>query len=179
MKILTEPLLMHLENNVYLEGEDALIIIDRRIFPRSEAEVYCIDHVEVARAIEQMLAQGTGDIAITAGYGLHLAAREFERQNSGRDMAGLKQAADRLCATRPTGFHLGVLLGKLLDRVRKASEIILEVLKKSLSRQREIFQATGRQAETLLASGDTVLTHCFAGAGLLYMFKLQKKTARI
>jgi methylthioribose-1-phosphate isomerase len=174
---------MHLENNVYLEGEDALIIIDRRKLPRSEAEVYCTDHVEVARAIEQMMVQGAGDIAITAGYGLYLAARELERQNGGRNMVGLKQAADRLCATRPTGYHLAVLMGKLLDRVRKhperkASEIILDVLKKSLTRQREISQATGRQAEALLASGDTVLTHCFAGAGLLYMFKYAKDNGK-
>ncbi|MEI7638246.1 MAG: s-methyl-5-thioribose-1-phosphate isomerase [Syntrophus sp. (in: bacteria)] len=180
---MTEPLLMHLENNVYLEGEDALIIIDRRKLPRSEAEVYCTDHVEVARAIEQMMVQGAGDIAITAGYGLYLAARELERQNDGRDMAVLKQAADRLCATRPTGFHLAALMGKLLERVRKhaggkASEIILAVLNKSLTRQREISQATGRQAETLLVSGDTVLTHCFAGAGLLYMFKYAKENGK-
>lgn len=70
---MTEPLLMHLENNVYLEGEDALIIIDRRELPHSEAEVYCTDHEEVAWAIEQTMVQGAGDIAITAGYGLYLA----------------------------------------------------------------------------------------------------------
>jgi len=178
-----EPLLMHLENNVYLEGEDALIIIDRRKLPRSQAEVYCTDHVEVARAIEQMMVQGAGDIAITAGYGLYLAARETERQRGGRDMAFLKHAADRLCATRPTGFHLAVLLGKLLERVRRepdglASEIILAALQKSLARQREISQATGRQAETLLVSGDTVLTHCFAGAGLLYMFRYARENGK-
>ncbi len=179
----TEPLLMHLENNVYLEGEDALIIIDRRKLPRSEAEVYCTDHVEVARAIEQMMVQGAGDLAITAGYGLYLAAREMERQKGGRDMAFLKHAADRLCATRPTGYHLALLLGKLLDRVRKnpdgkASAIILAALQKSLARQREISQATGRQAESLLATGDTILTHCFAGAGLLYMFKYAQENGK-
>ncbi len=179
-----EPLLMHLENNVYLEGEDALIIIDRRKLPQSQAEVYCTDHVEVARAIEQMMVQGAGDIAITAGYGLYLAARETERQRGGRNMAFLKHAADRLCATRPTGFHLAVLLGKLLERVRRepdsrASEIILAALKKSLARQREISQATGRQAETLLTPGDTVLTHCFAGAGLLYMFQYARENGKV
>lgn len=179
----TEPLLMHLENNVYLEGEDALIIIDRRKLPRSEAEVYCTDHVEVARAIEQMMVQGAGDIAITAGYGLYLAAREMERQQGDRNMAFLKHAADRLCATRPTGYHLAVLMGKLLERVRqhpdgRASEIILAALKKSLARQREISQATGRQAETILETGDTVLTHCFAGAGLLYMFRYARENGK-
>jgi len=70
---LTEPLLMQLENNVYLEGEDALIIIDRRELPHSKAEVYCTDHEEVGWAIEQTMVQGTGDIAITAEYGLYLA----------------------------------------------------------------------------------------------------------
>ena len=75
----TEPLLMNLENNVYLEDE-ALIIIDRRKLPRTINPVYCTEAEEVAGAIREMMVQGAGDIAITAGYGLYLAARRLERE---------------------------------------------------------------------------------------------------
>lgn len=41
--------------------------------------------MEVIKAIEQMLAQGAGDIAITARYGLYLAKlKSYERQYGDR-----------------------------------------------------------------------------------------------
>ena len=173
---MTEPLLMNLENNVYLEDE-ALIIIDRRKLPRTITPVYCTEAEEVAGAIREMMVQGAGDIAVTAGYGLYLAARRMEREGRAHDRMGLEKAASLLKATRPTGFHLAALLDRLLQRVdaagrdRAPSEAILEYIGRALSRQREISRETGRHAETLLASGDTILTHCFAGAGLLYMLR--------
>jgi methylthioribose-1-phosphate isomerase len=66
-----KPLLMDLEDNVFLEG-DRLVIIDRRKLPRNIVRVTCENHEEVARAIEDMVVQGAGDIAITAGFGLYL-----------------------------------------------------------------------------------------------------------
>ena len=172
----TEPLLMNLENNVYLEDE-ALIIIDRRKLPRTINPVYCTEAEEVAGAIREMMVQGAGDIAITAGYGLYLAARRMEREGRVRDRLSLEKAASLLKATRPTGFHLAALLEKLMQRVdaagadRAPSEVIREHLARALDRQQEISRETGRHGETLLEDGDTILTHCFAGAGLLYMLR--------
>ena len=73
-----KPLLMDLEDNVTLEG-DVLVIIDRRRLPREIVRLSCPDHEAVARAIEEMAVQGAGDIAVTAGFGLYLAARKLER----------------------------------------------------------------------------------------------------
>jgi methylthioribose-1-phosphate isomerase len=182
-----KPLLMDLEDNVFLEG-DRLVIIDRRKLPRSIVKVTCENHEEVARAIEDMAVQGAGDIAITAGFGLYLAARESERRGDPYRKATLKRAAGRLRATRPTGFHLAALLNRLLTRIdeegkdREASAVILDFLKTTLKKQREVSDATGRHAETLLKTGDTVLTHCFAGAALLYMLGYARdngKTIRV
>lgn len=171
-----KPLLMDLENNVYLEG-NSLVIIDRRRLPRDVIPVYCTNYEEVARAIEEMVVQGAGSIAVTAGFGLYLAAQELERKDSVWGMVELQDAADRLKATRPTGFHLAALLDKALTLVRKnkekrpASVVIREFLRQVLIRRRDISQATGRHAEALLSSGETILTHCFAGSGFLYMLQ--------
>jgi methylthioribose-1-phosphate isomerase len=179
----SEPLLMNLENSVYLE-EEALIIVDRRKLPGMVTPVYCTEVEEVAAAIREMMVQGAGDIAITAGFGLYLAALRLEREGRARDPVLLKKAASLLSATRPTGFHLAALLNTLLDKVDQASEtrapsgIILEYLQRALVRQREISQQTGRHAQTLLASGDAVLTHCFAGPGLLYMLQYARDNGK-
>ena len=175
-----EPLLMNLENNVYLE-KDKLIIIDRRKIPREVVPVTCSNVEMVARAIEDMVVQGSGDIAITGGFGLYLAALELEKRG-GLKMDQLENAALRLRNTRPTGFHLAALLDRVLERVkteeRLASQVILEYLENVLGRQRKVSEDTGRHAETLLESGDTILTHCFAGAGLLYMLKYAKEKGK-
>ncbi len=178
-----KPLLMDLEENVYLEG-DALVVIDRRRLPREIVSLRCPDQESVARAIEDMAVQGAGDIAITAGYGLYLAARNIEQTGPTNKTERLRKAADRLIATRPTGFHLSALVNKLMTRIEdagpegSASEIILASLRKALDRQRQMSEDTGRHAETLLASGDRVLTHCFAGPALLYMLLFARENGK-
>lgn len=168
-----EPLLMDLANNVFLEG-DCLVIIDRRKLPREEVRVVCRDYEEVARAIEDMAVQGAGDIAVTAGFGLYLAALKNDREI-------IRKAAERLKATRPTGFHLAALVDKLssLAEAGKGSpQAILAFLQDVLKRQRALSEATGKNAEKLLAGGDTILTHCFPGAALLFMLKAARDNGK-
>jgi methylthioribose-1-phosphate isomerase len=176
-----EPLLMNLENNVYLEG-GKLVMIDRRKIPREVVPVIADNYEDVARAIEDMVVQGAGDIAITAGFGLYLAALELEATEGVLKVEKLETAVARLRATRPTGYHLAVLLDRIMERLkegeRPVSEVILKFLNGVLVRQREISQDTGRHGETLLESGDTILTHCFAGPGLLYMLQYAKENGK-
>jgi len=176
-----EPLLMRLENNVYLDG-GRLVMVDRREIPREIRYVVTRNYKEVAQAIKDMVVQGAGDIAITAGFGLYLAAREQEDANGNCHPDNLAEAAATLRDTRPTGFHMAVLLEKALQRVQeetdRASEVILRYLKELLTRQDNVSRATGECAEPLLESGDTILTHCFAGAGLLYMLKYAKENGK-
>ncbi|HET6488539.1 MAG TPA: s-methyl-5-thioribose-1-phosphate isomerase [Syntrophales bacterium] len=178
------PLLMNLEDNVTLDG-DVLVIIDRRRLPGEIVPLHCPDHEAVARAIEDMAVQGAGDIAITAGFGLYLAARKLESgSSSSGKAAALQEAAERLIATRPTGFHLAALINRLLKRIgeagdsRPASAVILESLERSLESQRRVSEDTGRHAEALLASGDRILTHCFAGPALLYMLRMARENGK-
>ena len=178
-----KPLLMDLEDNVTLEG-DVLVVIDRRRLPREIVRLVCPDYEAVARAIEEMAVQGAGDIAITAGFGLYLAARAAERSGATKKPERLREAADRLIATRPTGFHLAALVNKLMGRIEEAenakpaSEVILASLRRALESQRRISEDTGRHAETLLASGDRILTHCFAGPALLYMLNMARENGK-
>jgi methylthioribose-1-phosphate isomerase len=177
-----KPLLMDLEDNVTLEGE-VLVIIDRRRLPGEIVPLRCPDHEAVARAIEEMAVQGAGDIAITAGFGLYLAARKLERGGTAEKTATLREAASRLIATRPTGFHLAALVKKLMGRIEEAadakpaSEVILVSLRRALESQRRISEDTGRHAETLLSSGDRILTHCFAGPAL-YMLRMARENGK-
>ncbi len=176
-------LLLHLENNVTLE-EDRLVLVDRRRLPREIVRVTCTGYGDVARAIEDMVVQGAGDIAVTAGFGLYLAAREAERLDRRESGAFLERAVERLKATRPTGYHLAALLDRLLGMLAEdpddpcPAERILSFLKSVLDRQRRISEDTGRHAETLLVPGESILTHCFAGGALLYMLRFAREKGK-
>jgi methylthioribose-1-phosphate isomerase len=173
---LSDPLLIHLNNTVFLKDE-SLVIIDRRLLPSKITEVVCHDYEEVARAIEEMVVQGAGDIAITAGYGLYLAASSIERQTCDADKARqlLTAVRERLVLTRPTGFHLAALLSNLIEKINweqsNWSNQLLELINKVIDKQDLRSKSTGKWGSTLIQDGDCILTHCFPGAGLLYMLK--------
>jgi methylthioribose-1-phosphate isomerase len=175
------PLLMDIENSVYLEN-GKLVIIDRRKLPREILPLYCKGFEDVVRAIEDMAVQGAGDIAVTAGFGLYLAACELESKKEARNVKSLEAAAERLQATRPTGFILPLLLKNALKKVGEesgaASEIILKYLGGVIKSAREVSKATGLHGEKLLDSGDTILTHCFPGPALLFMLKHAKENGK-
>ena len=173
-----EPFLMNINNTVFLR-DDFLIILDRRHFPHEVREVVCHDYEEVAISIEAMVVQGAGDIAITAGYGLYLAARQMESiVGIGIDEAQkyMLKVKNRLAHTRPTGFHITVLLERILDKViwrqYNWSEQILKSINMIIKKGDIRSELTGKWAETLVQDGDCILTHCFSGPALLYMLRL-------
>ncbi len=172
--------MIDLERNVFLEGE-YLIIVDRRKLPHEISPVRCANYEDVARAIEDMVVQGAGDIAVTAGFGIYLEARKLRHGKRKNIFERLTEAAERLKATRPTGYHLAALVDRIMDKVREGGEerpvdeLILDYLKKVLERQRTVSKETGRHAATLLARGDRILTHCFAGPALLYMLQFARE----
>lgn len=168
-----EPLLMDLANSLFFEGKD-VAMVDRRKLPRRQEVVLCRDYEQVARAIEDMVIQGAGDIAIAAGFGLYLAARD--------NPAKLRAAARRLKSTRPTGFHLAALIDRLMgiagDAGEAPAEAIMTFLRDLMVRQRALSENTGFHAEALLADGDTILTHCFPGPAVLFMLQKAREKGK-
>lgn len=176
-----QPLLMHINNSVFLRGAK-LVMIDRRCLPQKLIEVEAVNYLETARAIEDMVVQGAGDIAITAAYGLYLAALEAEN-NPALDLETAKrsvfEAYHRLINTRPTGHHLAALLTKIIKDLEwenaNWSGQILNGVNASIKKQQKRSSRTGQWASKVLEDGDRILTHCFPGAALLYMLSYARE----
>lgn len=176
-----QPLLMHINNSVFLQ-DHTLVMIDRRYLPWKEEKVIASNFEEVAGAIEQMVVQGAGDIAITAGYGLYLATCQAE-QSPDHDLEKAQKlvlaAQQRLINTRPTGFHLAALLNKLANKIdwteARWSDQVLQTIETIICRQQNTAELTGRWAAELLEDGDRILTHCFPGPALLYMLLMAQE----
>jgi methylthioribose-1-phosphate isomerase len=178
------PLLMNINSSVFLK-DDVLVMIDRRCLPHKKVEVIAADYEEAARAIEDMVVQGAGDIAITAGYGLYLAAVEAERNSElGPEAARsfILAARERLINTRPTGRYLPALLAGMIKKVEweqagRSSQLLLAV-NAGIDKQQRRSESTGKWASQLLEDGDGILTHCFPGAALLYMLCQAKEQGK-
>ncbi|MCO6451457.1 MAG: s-methyl-5-thioribose-1-phosphate isomerase [Caldilineales bacterium] len=151
----------------YDPAQDAVILLNRAKYPLTTEYVVCRSVEDVARAIETMIVQGGPPLAYAAGLGLALA----EPTES-----AYRAAAERLLATRPTADDLHHLIPAALDRALAAlaagadpKQAILAYVNGEIERGNQVSRACGQHAANLLNDGDTVLTHCIAGAALCWM----------
>lgn len=152
-----------------LVDDDAVRILDRRVFPFERRWVTCRDHEDVARAIEDMVTQSSGPF-FAAAAGMTLAARAADRLATDEQRRELMvEAGRRLMATRRTNNQIRDVVTELLEVTENAlaaGEPLAPVTGRSavaagdryLARSRVL----GEHAAALIPDGATVLTHCWA-----------------
>jgi methylthioribose-1-phosphate isomerase len=142
---------------------DGVVMIDQTRLPREEVYVTCRDYREVAEAIRSMVIRGAPAIGVAAAMGVALGVRDGEP---------FEEVCATLAATRPTAVNLfwaidrmrrlyGALANRPAEEIRarmieEAQQIRLDDI--------EINKAIGRNGAPLVPDGETVLTHCNAGA---------------
>ena len=134
-----------------LEWEDnKLKLIDQTKLPDELTYVYCNDYREVIVAIKDMIVRGAPAIGVAAAFGMALADLHGE---------DLDNAADEIKAARPTAINLFWAVDRVLnsdDPLKEALTMYKEDIDTNL--------AIGRYGAEIIEDGDTVLTHCNAGA---------------
>ena len=154
--------------------DEGVRMLDQRLLPSEEKYLMLRSYEEVAEAIKKMVIRGAPAIGVAAAMGLALGAS----QSVGTSVADLEDDFDYMCQvmseTRPTAVNLFWAIERMRERFRheKINTQESEKIKASLIEEaRNIFhedleanRALGRFGAELLADGDTVLTHCNAGA---------------
>lgn len=150
----------------------SLTLLDQTRLPEEVVYESYTDYRKVASAIKSLKVRGAPAIGVSAAFGVVVGVQA----SLARTYDGLKAELDTvigvLGATRPTAVNLFWAL----DRMRRAAasnsgesvETIQAVLmREALDIQREdqmMCQQIGKNGATLIESGQTVLTHCNAGA---------------
>ena len=134
-----------------LEWEDnKLKLIDQTKLPDELTYVYCENYKEVITAIKDMIVRGAPAIGVAAAFGMALAYLNDEN---------LDKAADEIKAARPTAINLFWAV----DRVLNSDDPLEEALK-MYQEDIDTNMAIGKYGSEVIDDGDTVLTHCNAGA---------------
>lgn len=155
-----------------IEMHDGVVkMVDQRILPHRYEIVECRDYVAVANAIKDMTVRGAPAIGAAAAFGLALAGRTSlaaTREDLLRDLAA---AAKILRATRPTAVNLGWALDRMMKQAQAlnlpANDLraaLVAEAQKIADEDVEMNRAMARYGAALIQDGDTVLTHCNAGA---------------
>ncbi len=101
----------HLTTIWYEEETDKVKIIDQRLIP-FELKIIELNSVdEVCFAIKEMQVRGAPLIGVTAAYGMYIAAKKSS------ELHFLKNASDKINATRPTAVNLSWALNKIMTNI--------------------------------------------------------------
>jgi methylthioribose-1-phosphate isomerase len=140
----------------------------------------CLRHEqEVAEAIVTLKVRGAPVIGVTAAFGLALALTRFQHE-AARELTiaallqHLEESRSLLQQTRPTAVNLFWALERMQQRAKQAASHALSPQELVALLQAEAqkiadedvaaCRSMGEYGAQLIADGDTLLTHCNAGA---------------
>jgi len=152
--------------------DNKVIMIDQTRLPVEEVYREYDNYKEVALAIKNMVIRGAPAIGVAAAMGIALGAQHIEADSYEEFSAKMKEILEEMGKTRPTAVNLFWAI----EEMRRCAEAnkhlpvpeLKDVLKKKAIQMREediqINKKMGAYGAQLIEDGDTILTHCNAGA---------------
>ena len=152
--------------------EHRVRILDQSVLPEDVCFLDCSDYLDVAEAIRSLKVRGAPAIGVTAALGIALGARQYTKS----DLDGFQRHVDQVCeilaATRPTAVNLfwavdrmkRVLAGESLPSVEACQRLLLEEAQAILEEDIQVNRTMGQFGAAIIQDGDSILTHCNAGA---------------
>ena len=152
--------------------DDKVRILDQSRLPHEVVYIDCTDHLLVADAIKTLKIRGAPAIGIAAAMGLARAAQDINASDFDEFMKALEPIMQTLLQTRPTAVNIkwamermkGLLQAHRQESIDRLKAMLIEEAKAILDEDIEVNKAIGIWGAQFIRNGDTVLTHCNAGA---------------
>src|SRR5438105_1688988 len=147
-----------------------LEVIDQTLLPAKLAYVRLANVGQVCAAIKTMKVRGAPLIGVVGAYGLVLSVKKVKTRDLAEARTQLRKWADILIQTRPTGVNLRWAVERVFNAstevgdVSSLKEVLLKEADAIFNGELEAARRIGKYGSALLEDGDTVLTHCNAGA---------------
>jgi methylthioribose-1-phosphate isomerase len=152
--------------------DGAVRLLDQSLLPGEVRFLDCRDYREVAEAIRELKVRGAPAIGVTAAMGLALGAQALEASDFETFSKGAALIGEHLAATRPTAVNLFWAIRRMISFLEQSRGLsVCDVKRAMVAESQRILdedvamnRAMGRHGAALIKSGQTVLTHCNAGA---------------
>ena len=130
--------------------DNKLFLIDQTLLPDEIVYHECKTYEDVITAIKTMKVRGAPAIGVAAAFGMVLA--EIAGEN-------IEKAADKIKNARPTAVNLSWAVDRVLN-----SESFIDEAMLMYNEDIQTNKAIGKNGAAVIDDGDTILTHCNAGA---------------
>ncbi|MDQ6734880.1 MAG: S-methyl-5-thioribose-1-phosphate isomerase [Nitrospirota bacterium] len=152
--------------------DGAVRLLDQSRLPEHVEFIDCRDYQAVATAIRELRVRGAPAIGVTAAMGVALGAQGVDTADYETLLKDIGPICDHLAATRPTAVNLfwaiermkqtvASLRGRSVMDVKRA---LIEESQRILDEDIAMNKAMGQHGAALIQDGNTILTHCNAGA---------------
>ncbi len=149
-----------------------VIMLDQSKLPCKVTYIECTGYKKVAEGIKKLWIRGAPAIGIAAAMGVALGAQDIRATSYEGFMKSIETIFSEMLATRPTAVNIRwavqrirrVLMQKRNEPVSRLKVILIEEAKTILREDIEVNRAIGRWGAEFIKDGDTILTHCNAGA---------------
>ncbi|MBI5755321.1 MAG: S-methyl-5-thioribose-1-phosphate isomerase [Nitrospirae bacterium] len=147
-------------------------MLDQTRLPLEVTYFECKTYQDVAKGIKELVIRGAPAIGIAAAMGVALGARDINSQDFTGFYNEMEKISKHIGATRPTAVNLFWALERM-KKVAAANkekplsvikEILVEESNRILIEDIEANKAMGRHGAQFIKDGNTILTHCNAGA---------------
>src|SRR5437870_3483639 len=162
---------MAVKNLEPLRWRDGVLeVVDQTLLPARLTYVRLRNVGQVCAAIKTMKVRGAPLIGVVGAFGLVLSVRKIRTRDLAKARTQLRKSADALIQTRPTGVNLRWAVERVFNASARSGAVssLKEILSKEaeaiFNSELEAARQIGRYGSPLLEDGDTVLTHCNAGA---------------
>lgn len=151
---------------------DKVILIDQRKLPLEEVYIEYSDYKSLADAIKVMVVRGAPAIGVAAAMGIALGALGIDAKNHEEFVQKMEKVCQTLIEARPTAVNLPWAVSRMKKVYESKTDLSIEQLKQVILKEAlaifdediELCKKIGEQGAKLIANGDTILTHCNAGA---------------
>lgn len=154
----------------WIEGK--IIMLDQSKLPFEVSFIECTDYKKVAEGIRKLWIRGAPAIGIATAMGIALGAQDIKATYFEEFMKHLEPIFDEMLSTRPTAVNIkwavdrikNILIQRREESVDRLKKLLIDEANKILEEDIEVNKAIGRWGAEFIKDGDTILTHCNAGA---------------
>jgi methylthioribose-1-phosphate isomerase len=150
--------------------DGSLSVLDQRLLPTRKVWRLVEDAHDAHDFIKEMVVRGAPLLGVVAAFGVAIEAGRSREPDPESLRRRIKEVADMISTARPTAVNLAWAARRVSQSVGGASsvkEIKRKALEEAVSIMEEelaMSQKIGEHGASLIADGDTVLTHCNAGS---------------